>query len=468
MPPARTDQARALARDLRECIERRRQQTSEGLLDFIPRISRRFEAPRHLTPIARLFERAVAGEPVRALVSVPPRHGKTETILHGIAWGLRRHPEATFAYASYAADIARSKSRQARDYAREAGVALRDDAGALHEWRTPQGGGVLATGIGGPLTGHGARVLVVDDPHKNREEADSRTIRDNVEGWFTSTAMTRLEPQGSAIIVHTRWHEDDLIGRLVRQSNRYHATHGADGEAWEYVNLQAIDEVTGAALWPDRWPAEVLDRRRRSVGEYDWSALYQGRPRPRGGAVFRDVSWFDAPPSNGYRIAIGVDFAYTAKTYADYSCAVVLAQTDKASFILEVVRQQCEAPAFAGTLARLRERYPGAKIAGYLAGTENGVVDFFAREGVKVEKLPIGGADKFTRAQAVAAAWNRGDVRVRSGASWAQTFVDEVCEFTGVNDPHDDQVDALAGAFDALNKLRTRQREYGDGDYSYS
>jgi hypothetical protein len=153
---------------------------------------------------------------VRACVSVPPRHAKTETVLHGIAWLLRRHPDWPVAYVSYAADIARSKSRQARDYAARAGVTLRDDSAALHEWRTPAGGGLLATGVGGPLTGHGVRLLIVDDPFKNRSEADSPTVRETVHGWFTSTAMTRVEPGGSVLVVHTRWHPDDLIGRLLR------------------------------------------------------------------------------------------------------------------------------------------------------------------------------------------------------------------------------------------------------------
>lgn len=184
------------------------------LADFIPRVSRGFAAPRHLAPLLALFARIDAGEPVRVCVSVPPRHGKTETVLHGIAWLLARHPGWRIAYVSYAADIARSKSRQARDYALRAGVRLRDDSAALHEWGTREGGGLLATGIGGPLTGHGVRALFVDDPHKNRADADSPTSRENVFNWFTSTAMTRVEPGGSVGVVHTRWHPADLIGRL--------------------------------------------------------------------------------------------------------------------------------------------------------------------------------------------------------------------------------------------------------------
>ena len=214
-------------------------------------------------------------EPVRACVSVPPRHGKTETVMHAIARILARHPEWMIAYVSYAADIARSKSRQIRDYAAAAGVELRQDSKALHEWRTPQGGGVLATGVGGPLTGHGVRLLVVDDPFKNRQDADSPLIRERTWSWFTSTAMTRIEPGGSALVVHTRWHRDDLIGRCSRDEE----------VAWEVTSLPALS-ASGCALWPERWPVAALLRRRAEVGEYDWDSLFQQSPKVRKGLVY--------------------------------------------------------------------------------------------------------------------------------------------------------------------------------------
>jgi hypothetical protein len=244
------------------------------LRDFVPRITPAFTAPDHLGPLLSAFDR-VERSAVRACVSVPPRHSKTETVLHGIARLLARHPEWTIAYVSYAADIARSKSKQIRDYALSAGVELRQDSKASHEWRTPQGGGVLATGVGGPLTGHGVRLLVVDDPFKNRQDADSALIRERTFQWFTSTAMTRVEPGGSALIVHTRWHRDDLIGRLSRDEET----------EWEIVSLPAID-AEGRALWPERWPISELERKRAEVGEYDWDSLFQQSPKARKGLVY--------------------------------------------------------------------------------------------------------------------------------------------------------------------------------------
>ena len=304
---------------LAEALERR--QASSGaplaglsLYDFVPRVSPAFTAPRHLAPLVELFERVERGEVVRACISVPPRHGKTETVLHGIAWLLARHPEWPIAYASYGAAIARSKSRAVRDYARAAGVTLREDAAALSEWRTPQGGGLLATGVGGALTGFGAHVLVGDDLLKNRQDADSPQIREHHWGWVTSTAMTRVEPGGSVFFVGTRWHRDDPIGRMERDTD----------VAWEVINLPALD-VAERPLWEARWSRAALLSRRAEVGEHDWQSLYQGHPVARKGRIYEEFTRAThvvphATLERDYRgqgrwlfrrIVVGVDWGFT-------------------------------------------------------------------------------------------------------------------------------------------------------------
>lgn len=418
---------------------RRRRTLAESLLDFVPRVTPRWERPEHLAPIVRMLEQA-EHEPVRALVSVPPRHGKTELLLHAIAWWLRRHPEQTVVYASYSADIARSKSRLARDYARAAGVRIRDDSSALTEWRTPEGGGLLATGVGGPLTGHGCHLLIVDDPHKNRQDAESQTIRDMVHGWFTSTAMSRIEPGGSAIVVHTRWHGDDLVGRLESDQD----TH------WELINLPAIDS-DGAALWPSRWPVDAIRKRCAEVGEYDAASLYYGNPRPRGGVVFGDPCYYEELPSSGYRIGIGIDLAYSKKTKADYSVAVVVYECGGLYYVADVIRKQVRSDEFATFLAELRSKYRSVTPRWYCSGTELGVADLLRSLGGPVNAQTTQ-ADKFVRSQPAAAAWNNSKVLIPRAAPWLSTFVAEVTGFTGVNDPHDDQVDAFAAAFDSVHR----------------
>lgn len=729
---------------------------------------------------------------------MPPQHGKTETLLHAIAWLLRRKPWLRNAYASYAASLAFTKSRLARDYAQSAGVAIRDDANKVNEWVTTDGGGLLATGVGGPLTGNPVDgLLLVDDPHKNRAEAESATVRNRIKEWWTSTAMTRVHPGASVLVVHcvaegepvlmasgewraieqvspgdkvmayeagafvpravlaqrasgeddillvrtakktlrvnarhpfllesgewkkagdlqpgdrvvtidqgvgseepvdeefmwlfgflmgdgwvtrwdrhnrsrdgaktykteslcvcvaasvyptlndavvssltkfcgraprltrfgyyridhnaagrallalglgggahgkripswvyeltpalkraylrgyadadgcalprgrdsvrvasvscdliedtrrlamsagvrcgrissfrqrvqaphshepkdyecftlsinfssapdgaetiqsvspdgratvydltvegaenfvaggfvvhnTRWHPDDLIGWLRERNG---------GQGWEVIELRAIADETdpldprkaGEALWPEFMPAEFLAERRIDVGEYDWSSLYDQRPTPKGGAVFEGDVLFSPPPAR-YRVAIGIDLAYTEKTASDYSVAVVMAESEGRYHILDLHRMQAAAPVFAERLRSLALTYPGAPMVAYVSGVERGVVDLMnvkpddpGKIQLRIQAKPAT-ADKFVRAQPVAAGWNAGRIFLPTDSpKWAGPLVSEMRMFTGIKDAHDDQVDALAAAYDALSTPRAVVHGLDDG-----
>ena len=389
-------------------------------------------APLHVRRIAQIVERVAKGDELRVVIAMPPRHGKTETLLRAFAWLLAHDPSATMAYATYGADLARSKSRAARRYARDAGVTLANDSASMSEWRTAQGGGLLATGAGGPLTGQGInRLLVIDDPIKNRAEAESTLLRERTWEWFTDVAFTRLEPGASAIVVATRWHADDLSGRLI-----------ADG--WETLNLPALTD-TGEALWPERYPADRLTDIRRQVGEYTWASLYQGEPRPRGGAVFRDAHYYDALPAEAFTEAVGVDFAYTVKARADYSVAIRGRRINDRVFITDLYRRQVETPEFEARLKAWNVRRTVARIG----GTEKGIVQYMRRNGLRIETIPAT-TDKYAFAQLPAAAWNDGRILLPRDAGWVPEFLDEVLAFTGVNDAHDDCVDALGALHHAL------------------
>jgi predicted phage terminase large subunit-like protein len=390
------------------------------------------ETPAHVRRIAASVERVANRDELRLVIAMPPRHGKTETLLRAFAWLLSREPSSTMAYATYGADLARSKSRSARRYARDAGVQLAHDSASVTEWRTQAGGGLLATGAGGPLTGQGInRLLVIDDPIKNRQEAESALIRDRTWDWFTDVAFTRLEPGASAIVVATRWHPDDLSGRLI-----------ADG--WDSIVLPAINERE-EALWPTRYPLERLRDIERQVGVYTWASLYQGSPRPRGGAVFQDAWYYDELPPDPFREAIGVDFAYTAKSHADYSVAVRGRAIGDTLYLTHVYRAQVEMPAFAAHL----KAQAGTRMLARIGGTEKGIVDFLRRDGIRVDTIPAS-TDKHAFAQPLAAAWNTGRVLLPRHAPWVPTLLDEVLSFTGVNDAHDDIVDALGALHHAL------------------
>lgn len=244
----------------------------------------------HLDYLSRLLEDGIWAGNARILVSLPPRHGKSEIVSHWTpVWSLANWPERKVILASYEADFAASWGRRVRDTANslpELGVRLRPDTQAANLWQTVQGGGMVTAGVGGPITGRGADLLIVDDPLKNMEEATSPTIRERIWEWWQTTALTRLEPRASVVILMTRWHPDDLVGKLTTQPGR---------ERWTVVNMPALalagdvlGRVEGEALWPERYPVGVLVGIRRDVGEDAWASMYQQRPNPLGLGYFFD------------------------------------------------------------------------------------------------------------------------------------------------------------------------------------
>ncbi|HMR05364.1 MAG TPA: phage terminase large subunit [Polyangiaceae bacterium] len=408
------------------------------LAEFIPSLTPRFASPLHLAPLLDVYQRVAIGEEVRVVVSLPPRHGKTETLLHGIAWLLAQRPELQIIYASYAARIAEKKSRRARELAKKAGVPLASDSKSRQDWRTGvDDGGVWATSIDGSVTGEGAHLLVCDDLIKGRAEAESAATRERAHGWLLSDALTRLEPGASVIVNMTRWHPEDPAGHAIALG-------------WEHVNLTAITPE-GASLWPERWPLERMLKIRETLGGedgYEWQSLYQGNPRGRGSRVFGDVQFFDSLPVGArMRVSIGLDFAYSTRTSADYSVAVVMAHIGELHYVLDVIRVQEEPRDFRERVRNAVKVHPGASAAAYAAATEMGGVEFIRDGGIHV-KGHVAKLDKFSRAIPVAAAWNMGKILLPRRAPWLNAFVSEVCGFTGVKDRHDDQVDALAAAFD--------------------
>lgn len=423
----------------------------QGLMEFVPSLNRKYKSPFHLAPLVEALEASWSSS-VRYTCCAPPRHGKTETLLAFIVQTLLRHPNKTIAYVTYEASMAESKSAKARMWA-EHNVGLKlSSVNTKGEWRTNEGGGLLATGIGGPLTGHGVDIMIIDDPYKNRVAAESHAWRQQVTDWWQDVAETRLEPGGSAFVTHTRWHTDDLIAML-------------SGEPWEHILLPALND-DDEALWPDRFSVEELIKKRQAVGEYTWASLYQGQPRPRSGQLFQGVKTYTELPSR-YEAAIGVDLAYTAKTQADHSVAVVLVESDATWYVKDVIRKQVRVDSFADDLIKLQKQYPGSTTRWYTSTTEQGSGDLLRKMGVNIFPT-IAKADKFIRAQPVAAAWNNGKVLLPAKAEWLEPFVRVLTTFTGNNDSEDDDVDALAAAFDLLpaNPFTKPGPKYGSPEWA--
>jgi hypothetical protein len=419
--------------------------------ECVPVLSPRYGPPYHLADLVDALDESMVN-PIRVCSSVPPRHGKTETILHALATFIHREPHRTHAFVSYGKDISLSKSRKVRDIVTSRfGINLKTDA--LHEWRTHEGGGLLATSIGGSLTGQGVDgVLVIDDPIKNRVEAESRRTRDQQWEWFLPVATTRIERRGSIIANGTRWHPDDLIGRLK---------DGFGGrEPWPYLCAPALDDH-GQALWPEAFSADTLAKIRRDVGEYTWWSLYQGEPRPRGGELFGDVSTYPAEmiPQLVGRRGAGVDLAYTARTSSDWTIFVAGALVTEQDphdpartlppklYLTDIERRQSDKTASKAALSRFLLRN-GTHIARWdCSAIEREVVDDSWPVHVELAR-----ADKFVRAQAAAAMWRDGRVLVPTGSDRPEwnAFVDVVTRFTGVGDKQDDDVDALSSLVNHL------------------
>ncbi len=441
------------------------------LLPFVPKASPQLRAPDHLEPVASAVERSMT-EVVEACVSVPPRHGKTTLIVHAIVWILIKNPRAQILYASYAHGFAAKQVRKAYRIAERAGVRF-GDTRKRDEWNTAEGGFVKAAGIGGQITGEGFTHIFVDDPHKNRAEAESAIIREGVVEAFRDDIYTRQDPSGTSVfVIHTRWHRDDLIGVLTRPAND---NDDEAAEPFEYINLQALRVAANdngkivVALAPKLFDVDRLLKLKARVGEYGWASLYMGSPRPRGGALFGGAVLVEEfGHHSAYRYSIGVDLARTARTRSDWNTAVVMRLDLRTDLIdvVEVVREQGvladrirdgeSEPGFARRLHALQGRYPGAVTVMYTGRAEDQLLELLASLQLypcRVEgRLAV--SEKHERAQPYAAAWNEGRVRLERRAPWTNRFVAEHVDFTGLKGGLDDQVDAAAAAFDALASRR--------------
>lgn len=457
---------------LKDRVDKHARLIDLDLLDFIPALTPRMtgnptERPEHLARLADVFERINRGERVMVLVSIPPQFGKSELMCHGGSKILANHGDWPLLYVSYGDDLAEEKSRLMRDYSRLCGVEMREDADSVGTWLTPTGGGLRARGIFSPITGNPARVIIVDDPHKNRKDAESALMRERVYQEFNSSVRTRAHPETSFVVCHARWHTDDLIGRLSKERDE-------NGKpVWEVINLPAILS-NGQPLWHRR-PLSFLEPIRRR-DERDWNSLYMGEPKSQGDAIFRGVRFFTQLPFR-YSVGKGIDLAYTTKTSACYSCGVTMlafvdtttSDPDPWYYVVDVQRAQCEPRDLAGRLRAIDAMWPGSAWHFYGSAQEVGLAPLMHELGVafNAEKAV---EDKLTRALPIATAWNRGRVLVpknmgallgeraskearESEVSWLKPFVDELGTFTGRKGETNDQVDALASAFESCRQM---------------
>lgn len=444
--------------------------------------------PNHLIVLNDYLIQIAQRKIHRAILTFPPRHGKSETSSKWFpAWYLGMQPSHRVMLVSYAAEFAATWGRKARDILEEWGpelfnVRVRDDVRARDNWELQQkkglggitggaftnsGGGMVTAGIGGPLTGRGADLILIDDPIKNSEEAFSPTYREKTWEWFNSTLMSRKQPGAAVILIQTRWHEDDLAGRLI-------STMEAGGEKWTVINFPALagdndvlGRQPGEALWPEFYSREDLLAIQKDRGSYWFSALYQQSPVPAGKSLFKaqfmqrydsnglggytlykaDGSIQSAPASMGVTFST-IDLATSLKQTADFTVISTWLQTPQNDLLLlDVHRIRLEGPDQVPLMIDVWRKWQPATLFVEQAGFQLAIIQAALRAGLPVRPtFPKG--DKVERALAPAAKLEAGKVFFPRQAHWLPDVEAELYQFPA--GAHDDFVDTFSMAAIAL------------------
>lgn len=432
---------------------------------------------KHLLYTSTILAHEITLGDARIIVEMPPRHGKSEQIsVHTPIWFLEHFPWASILLTSYAADLATGFGRRVRDaFLQDNGAFLktriRDDVQRTDHFLTTEGGGMGSVGIGGPITGRGAHLLLVDDYIKNWAEASSDLVLQSIWDWFITTAYTRIEPGGSCVILATRWVLDDLIGRLKAQDKEH---------MWKVIRLPAfaeegdpLERPLGQALWPERYDERALNRIKAILGDFIFNAMYQQNPQTamETKADITKLRTLDQIPNlQQYKpmcrswdlAATGQEKAKKAKK-SDWTVGTLMtikgrpggSTTETA--LLDMKRGRWKpheienvmletAQADGPDVTVVLEQEPGS--AGKIAAEhlKNNIL-----RGFKVEIYPAAGANKWIKAQPYIAAVSNGRIQLLN-ASWNEVHKAELKDFPNVK--YDDTVDSAAQGYNHLHQTR--------------
>lgn len=449
--------------------EARRELARRTMGDFVLYVDDNYQMNWHHRLLCDYLDKLACKEIRRLMVFMPPRHGKSELVSRKFpAYLLGRNPDTSIISCSYSADLA---SRMNRDVQRLIdseqylelfpGTQLSNQhTRRFYETRYTRNNNMFevvdkkgtyrSSGVGGGITGMGGEYIIIDDPVKNREDADSATMREKVYDWYTSTLYTRLEKDGCILLTLTRWHEDDLAGKLLKA-----AQEGAD--QWTILELPAVCEYPpkpydvrqeGEALWKWKYDEEALEKMKVTVGSRDWAALYQQHPTPGEGGTFKREWWnyYKVLPDGLYDFVQSWDCTFKDAQSSDYVVGQVWARKGSSRYLLDQVRGRMSFTETLRAIRSLSAKWPQA-IRKLVEDKANGtaVIDVLRKEIpglIPVE--PEGG--KIVRANAVTAVAEAGNIYLPdpSIAPWVHDFVEEHAVFP--NGANDDQVDAQTQA----------------------
>ena len=451
-----------LLAELEKLAEMKRQQLAqEKFLKFVKEVWPTFIGGRHHAKMADAFERVARGECKRLIINMPPRHTKSEFASYLLpAWFLGKFPHKKVIQCSHTAELAVGFGRKVRNLVDTDAfktifpdLALASDSKAAGRWNTNKQGDYFAIGIGGAVTGKGADVLIIDDPHSEQEAALAEInpdIYDKTYEWYTSGPRQRLQPGGAIVIVMTRWSKRDLTGQILKD-----AAANDSLDEWEVIEFPAI-LPSGGPLWPEFWALEELEKVKRDVPNSKWQAQYQQNPVSESAAIVKREWWqswdSDIPPQCDF-ILQSWDTAFEKSQRADYSACTTWgvfyrpddAGVDQANIILlNAFRDRMEFPTLKQcAIEEYREWEPDSVIIEKKASGAPLIYEMRSM-GIPVQEFtPTRGNDKISRLNAVADVFASG--RVWAPATrWAEEVIDEVAEFPAGS--NDDYVDSTSMA----------------------
>lgn len=456
-----------------------REKGQKDFIEFVKAMWPQFIAGRHHAIMAKKFEEIASGKLKRLIINMPPRHTKSEFASYLLpAWYLGRFPDRKIIQTSNTAELAVGFGRKVRNlvdgeiYSKIfPNVALRQDSKAAGRWSTNANGEYFAIGVGGTVTGKGADLLIIDDPHSEQEAAlaaNDPSIYDKVYEWYSSGPRQRLQPGGQIIIVMTRWGKRDLTGQVLKAEGQ------RGGEGWEVIEFPAI-MPSGQPLWPEFWPLEELEALRAELPNQKWQAQYQQAPTSDSSAIVKREWWrtwdSDSPPHCDF-ILMAWDTAFEKSNRADYSACTVWGVfyhpddtgKDQANIILlNAIRDRVEFPELKKmVLEQTREWEPDSIIIEKKASGAPLIYELRSM-GVPVQEFtPVRGNDKITRLNAVSDLFASGRVWAPN-IHWAEEVIDEVASFP--SGEHDDYVDTVSLALMRFRKggyIKTQLDEEDD------
>jgi predicted phage terminase large subunit-like protein len=436
----------------------------KSFMAFVKEMWPGFIHGRHHALMAKKFEEIADGKVRRLIINMPPRHTKSEFASYLLpAWFLGKFPHKKVIQCSNTAELAVGFGRKVRNlvdgetYAKIfPNVALRTDSKAAGRWATNANGDYFAIGVGGTVTGKGADLLIIDDPHSEQEAAlaaGDPSVYDKVHEWFTSGPRQRLQPGGAIVIVMTRWGKRDLTGRVLQSMVE------RDGDEWEVISLPAI-MPSGLSLWPEFWALPELEKLKNELPISKWSAQYQQDPSAEEGAIVKREWWKvweqERPPQCAFIIQ-SWDTAFTKSERADYSACTTWGvfymnenENDPHVILLDALKERLEFPELkTRALEMYKEWEPDAFIVEAKASGAPLVFEL-RRMGIPVQEFtPTRGNDKITRVNSVSDLFASGKIWAPR-KRWAEEVIEEMAAFP--NSDHDDLVDSATQALIRFRK----------------